>query len=71
MAKYRFNREAMQVVRDLKEAHGVESEGEVILRALALLKAAEEVVGDDGVLTIQGAPHAEAKSVRVWRAEAG
>ena len=59
----------MQVVRQLKERHGVESEGEVILRALALLHAADEVVGDDGVLTIQSAPqaNAKAKNVRVWK----
>ena len=56
MTAYRFNPQAMRVVRQLRERHGLENDGEVILRALALLEAADEVVGVDGVLTIQSAP---------------
>lgn len=73
----------MRVVRQLRERHGLEDDGEVILRALALLEAADEVVSVDGVLTIQGAPvrqpHRTAvaqvdvvgqvKEIRVWRNE--
>ena len=82
MTAYRFNPQAMRVVRQLRQRHGLEDDGEVILRALALLEAADEVVGVDGVLTIQGAPiqpHSpsvtserpagQVKEVRVWRKE--
>ena len=83
MTAYRFNPQAMRVVRQLRERHGLDDDGEVILRALALLDAVDEVVGVDGVLMVQGAPFRPAhspsvasedpagqvKEVRVWRKE--
>lgn len=83
MTAYRFNPQAMRVVRQLRERHGLDDDGEVILRALALLDAADEVMGVDGVLILQGAPiqqpHSpsvtsenpagQVKEVRVWRKE--
>ena len=53
--------------------HGLDSDGEVILRALALLDEADAVVGSDGVLTIQaadGEPVGDrSREVRVWRTD--
>ena len=83
MTAYRFNPQAMRVVRQLRERHGLDDDGEVILRALALLEAADEVVGVDGVLTIRGAPAkqphrtpvaqgnvaGQTKEILVWRKE--
>ena len=76
MTAYRFNPQAMRIVRQLKQRHGLDSDGEVILRALALLDAADEVVSVDGVVTIQaaqaggsGASISDRKDVRLWRRE--
>ena len=77
MAAYRFNGQAMRILRRLREDHGLEADGEVILRALALLEVADEVVGEDGIVTILG-PRPDGseitvqnagrtKRVRVWR----
>lgn len=65
--RFRFNDEAAQRVHILQRRHGMRSEGEVILRALAFLEKADEL--DDGVVALSGkAADGTPKeiSVRVW-----
>ena len=66
--RFRFNDEAAQRVQTLQKRHGMRSEGEVILRALAFLEKADEL-DDDGVVALSGkAADGTPKeiSVRVW-----
>lgn len=52
LSSFRFDQKLTDAIDSIKEESGASSKAEVIRRAIALLKAVEDNVGDDGKLFI-------------------
>ena len=65
---FRFDDKLSNTVADLKAKHNLTSEGEVVRRAIALLRATDkyQLVGDDGILHVKDVNNGE-HQIRLYK----